>query len=59
MYLLFTFTGNSVLRFHSDTDSVDGKFKLKSAKINLNLGDVEINIIKSKNPSMGKILFLN
>ncbi|XP_025408298.1 uncharacterized protein LOC112682050 [Sipha flava] len=47
---------NSVLRLHSDTDSSDDKIKLKSVKINLNLGDVEINIIKSQNPALAQFL---
>jgi len=32
----------------------DGKLKLNDIKINLTLGDVEVHIIKSQNPALGK-----
>jgi len=49
-----TFSGHSVVRFHANTEVKDGKLKLNDIKINLDLGDVEVHIIKSQNPALGE-----
>ncbi|XP_060861771.1 uncharacterized protein LOC132938771 [Metopolophium dirhodum] len=45
---------HSVVRFHANTEVKDGKLKLNDIKINLNLGDVEVHIIKSQNPALAQ-----
>jgi len=47
-------SGHSVVRFHASTEVKEGKLKLNDIKIDLNLGDVEVHIIKSQNPALGK-----
>ncbi|XP_025198797.1 protein takeout-like [Melanaphis sacchari] len=44
----------SVVRFHANTEVKDGKLKLNDIKINLSLGDVEVHIIKSQNPTLAQ-----
>lgn len=50
----FKFSGRSTIQFHANTSVKDGKLQLEDIKINLNLGDVEVHIIKSQNPALGK-----
>lgn len=45
---------HSVVRFHANTEVKQRKLKLNDIKIDLNLGDVEVHIIKSQNPSLAQ-----
>ncbi|KAE9545414.1 hypothetical protein AGLY_000957 [Aphis glycines] len=45
---------HSVVRFHANTEVKNGKLKLNDIKINLNLGDVDVHIIKSQNPALAQ-----
>lgn len=47
------FSGDSVLRFHANTEDKDGKLVLNDLKVNLHLGNVEVRIVKSQNPTLG------
>lgn len=42
------------MRLRAKTSIKNGKLKLEDIKINLYLGDVEVKIIKSQSPTLGK-----